>query len=83
MRPRLIQEKQGPNHPILSSAMDRRPKPSVLQTCDVDRARTPSTPQHLWPLGVGGRPPGKAGKSQARPAQGLLLTPLISEAEGH
>lgn len=81
MRPRLIQEKHRPNHPTLSSAMDCRPKPSVLHTCDVDRATTPCTPQHLWPLGVGGRPPGKAGKTQARPAQGLLLTPLIRE--GH
>nr|XP_060161348.1 uncharacterized protein LOC132597868 [Globicephala melas] len=72
MRPRLIQEKHRPNHPTLSSAMDRRPKPSVLHTCDVDRATTPCTPQHLWPLGVGGRPPGKAGPGSIALAEGVL-----------
>lgn len=32
--------------------MDHRPKLSVLQMCDAEPTMSPSTPQHLWPLGA-------------------------------
>lgn len=32
--------------------MDHRPKLSIQQTCDAERTMSPSTPQHLWPLGA-------------------------------
>ncbi|XP_072821511.1 uncharacterized protein [Vicugna pacos] len=35
-----------PSHP--EPCMDRRPKPSVVQTCDVGSATTSSSLQHLW-----------------------------------